>query len=156
MTVDETLDGAVERYQSSVHDFEVFLSTVQTFFLKHPELNQQPLPVLHSLKSRLKDPEHLREKLLRKWDDQDPIVAENLFDRVTDLAGVRVLHLHMAQFAPIHHAIMTRVENGDWVLNETPVAYSWDPEAVQMFEDLGVETKIKPSLTSSKHVSDVT
>lgn len=123
---------------------------VDTFRLE-PSLNQYGEPVIHTIKSRLKDIEHLRDKLRRKWDADDPITPENLFARVNDLAGVRVLHLFQDQFPIIHKHIQDQVDHGDWYFHEQPVAYSWDPESQGFFQGLGLDTKIKPSYYTSIH-----
>ena len=100
---------------------------------------------------RLKNVEHLKEKIQRKWDVENPLTPENLFERVTDLAGVRVLHLYQDQFEAIHNLITKQIENGDWVYHENPVAYSWDPESRQYFEGLELTPKIKDSYYTSIH-----
>ncbi|MCC4626563.1 hypothetical protein LL973_20055 [Xanthomonas campestris pv. nigromaculans] len=59
---------------------------------------------VHSIKYRLKDLDHLKDKLTRKFADVD-LTNSEFFSRITDLAGVRILHLHQAQFNEIHSAI---------------------------------------------------
>lgn len=151
MSREETIDAAVRAYEEKRDAFERFRVGVVAYFEVARELTAPPLPAVHSVKSRLKDPGHLREKLLRKGSDGDPITAENLFQRVTDLCGVRVLHLHQAQFQKIHAHIQKNVDDGDWVLGETPKAYSWDPEAKRGFEAMGLDTQIRESLYTSVH-----
>ncbi len=46
---------------------------------------------------------------------------------------------------------MGMVDNGDWVLHEYPVAYSWDPESQRFFESLGLKVDIKESYYTSIH-----
>lgn len=123
---------------------------VDTFVLE-PTLNQYGNPIIHTVKHRLKNVEHLKEKIQRKWDVENPLTPENLFERVTDLAGVRVLHLYQDQFEAIHNLITKQIENGDWVYHENPVAYSWDPESRQYFEGLELTPKIKDSYYTSIH-----
>jgi ppGpp synthetase/RelA/SpoT-type nucleotidyltranferase len=61
---------------------------------------------VHSVRFRVKDPYHLAEKLARKCVDKNRIItADNLFDPntgVTDLGGVRILHLRKDEWQPIH------------------------------------------------------
>lgn len=63
---------------------------------------------LHSVRMRPKNKYRLIDKLRRKClDEKDPrtITTANLFDLhegVTDLAGVRILHLYKDQWLPIH------------------------------------------------------
>lgn len=56
----------------------------------------------HSIKARLKDPEHLRNKLKRKFEKGIMATEDTLFHKVTDLVGVRVLHLYQDQFQLIY------------------------------------------------------
>lgn len=99
----------------------------------------------------MKNESHLRAKVLRKIADGKEITPENLFQSVTDLVGVRVLHLHQAQFPAIHGEILKRVEEGDWVLGENPKAFTWDPESKIFFEGLRLETEIRPTFYTSIH-----
>ena len=99
----------------------------------------------------MKDEEHLRAKLIRKAAEGECIDSEHLLARITDLAGVRVLHLYQAQFAKIHEVITDQIRRGDWCLCEPPVAYTWDPECTQFFESLGVRTELKASHYTSIH-----
>jgi len=133
------------------HLFECFMNAVVDIFKLEPELNQYGHPIIYTIKSRLKDVEHLRDKIERKWNDEDPLTPQNLFERVTDLAGVRVLHLYQDQFSQIHNLIQKQIDNGDWFLRENPVAYSWDPESSNYFEGLGIESKVKDSYYTSIH-----
>jgi ppGpp synthetase/RelA/SpoT-type nucleotidyltranferase len=57
---------AVEAYKQKQFEYKQFLAGILVFFQEHPVLNQKPLPIIHSIKSRLKDPEHLADKLQRK------------------------------------------------------------------------------------------
>ncbi|WP_437656520.1 (p)ppGpp synthetase [Sorangium sp. So ce1182] len=150
MSLDE-IGKAIDAYRRRTHEFEAFKRSVQDYFTLEPELNDGSVPIIHSMKSRLKDVDHLRDKLTRKDNTGDSITADDIFERITDLAGVRILHLHQGQFQPIHDAIMRRVAGRDWVLAEDPVAYSWDPEARQFYEKLGLKVRIKESFYTSIH-----
>lgn len=75
---------------------------------------------VHSVKFRVKSSEHLVEKIIRKKiknPDRD-INYSNYQNQITDLVGVRVLHLFKADWEPIHKFIQQ-----SWNLNETPLAY---------------------------------
>lgn len=146
------IDELLEIYKSRQTEAEMFVAQVQTFFAKSPVLYPQDgLPVVHSIKTRIKNPGHLRDKLLRKQAAGEIIDKENLFDTITDLAGVRVLHLYGDQFPIIHTAIMKQIEQGNWVLREDPVANTWDPEAKRFYEELGINTQVRESLYTSIH-----
>lgn len=75
------IDALIGLYEQDKYMYERFLDSVHSFFLHEPSLNQPPLPVIHSLKWRLKDPEHLRDKLLRKLESGDDINEQNLFEK---------------------------------------------------------------------------
>lgn len=142
---------AVREFTLQKHIFQRFLNGVVDSFQLEPKLNEYGKPVLHSIKYRLKDENHLEKKLARKSSSEEPITAENIFEKITDLAGVRVLHLHQDQLPIIHDFIMGMVENGDWSLNEEPIAYSWDPESQKFFESLDLDVQIKESYYTSIH-----
>lgn len=141
----------IKLYEQEYYKFQIFLNGVYDYFRLTPCLNEGTLPLVHSLKSRLKDPQHLKDKLKRKDTEKDPITLDNFFDRITDLAGIRVLHLYQKQFSDIHNAIVSKVSDGDWVLFESPCAYTWDPEAEGFYRKLGIECKIKDSYYTSVH-----
>lgn len=131
--------------------FQRFLNAVVDCFKLEPTLNTYGKPIIHSVKQRIKDENHLREKLIRKHNPDDPVTEHNIFEKVTDLAGVRVLHLYQDQLTAIHQFIMEQVNSGDWTLYEAPVAYSWDPESQKFFESLELNVKIKESYYTSIH-----
>ena len=149
---DVGLKGVVGAFAAKEHEFKIFMDGVSQWFSTNPNLRRDHLPVVHSVKSRLKDKEHLAEKLKRKWDDEEPITEGNIFQRITDLAGVRVLHLYQEQFGLIHSEILNKVrELKDWHLDESPKAYTWDPESKHFFESLGIDVLVKESFYTSVH-----
>lgn len=75
------IDNLIELYEQHKFMYGRFLDNVHSFFLHEPSLNQPPLPIIHSLKWRLKDPEHLRDKLQRKLERGDEINEQNLFEK---------------------------------------------------------------------------
>jgi putative GTP pyrophosphokinase len=147
---DADVEIAVDAFVQRRDEFEYFRRQVADFFLVSRQFTSGTLPLIHSLKSRLKDVDHLRKKIRRKWVD-GPVTPANLFERVTDLAGVRVIHLYSKQFGPIHEAIKAHLDAGYWSLFEDPVAYSWDPEASAYFTGLGLQAKTKESYYTSIH-----
>ena len=149
--VDEaSMEVIIERVQSQLHDIDLFRDYTVRFFETHPNLIQSP-QIVHSVRSRMKDLQHLREKIQRRSSTEDPITPENIFDRITDIAGVRVLHLHQAQFTQIHRAINQKLDSQDWILYEEPKAYTWDPESQSFFADQGLNVEVKESLYTSIH-----
>jgi putative GTP pyrophosphokinase len=82
----------------------------------------QHLNEAHSLKYRVKDPIHLIRKIVRKSKEKPDarIDATNYSSEITDLVGVRVLHLYKDDWQPIHDFIRKM-----WGLKEgeEPIAY---------------------------------
>ena len=151
MMVDEaSMEAIIERVQSELHSNNLFRENTVRFFQTHPNLTQSP-PIVHSVKSRMKDLQPLREKVHRKSSTEDPITPENIFDRITDIAGARVLHLFQTQFTQIHTAINEKLESQDWVLYERPKAFTWDPESQDFFADHGLSVEVRESLYTSIH-----
>ena len=149
--VDEaSMEVIIKRIQSEIHNIDLFRENTARFFETHPDLIQSP-QVVHSVKSRMKDLEHLREKIQRKSTNEDPITPENIFDRITDIAGVRVLHLCQLQFTQIHSAIKQKLNSEDWILYEQPKAYTWDPESQEFFASHDLNVEVKESLYTSIH-----
>lgn len=81
-------------------------------------------PEAHTVRSRVKDPEHLIDKIIRKIIREKKkttnynIDINNYKSEITDLIGIRVLHLYKDQAAPIDKFIR---EN--WNLQETCTIY---------------------------------
>ena len=82
----------------------------------------QHLDEAHSLKYRVKDPIHLIRKIVRKSKEHPDarIDVTNYSSEITDLVGVRVLHLYKDDWRPIHDFIRK-----SWSLKEgeEPIAY---------------------------------
>lgn len=138
-------------YKEEKFKIEQFMKRMVNFFQDNPTLHQDNLPIVHSVKYRMKNEEHLKDKLERKKASGKIITQENFFDEITDLAGIRILHLYSEQIRLIHSSIMDEVERGDLVLYERPRAYTWDIDLKRFYEELGMETSIKPSYYTSVH-----
>jgi putative GTP pyrophosphokinase len=65
------------------------------------------IPESHTVRSRVKDPEHLIEKIVRcSIDDLKPCATpENYHDTVKDIIGVRILHRFKEEWDVIHDKI---------------------------------------------------
>lgn len=79
----------------------------------------QRVPKVHSLKYRVKDPRHLVVKIIRKRLSGflPQITVQNYKDEITDLLGIRVLHLFKDDWPSIHEFI-----TNTWSLKEPPTA----------------------------------
>lgn len=75
---------------------------------------------VHSVRYRVKDTEHLIEKIIRKriGDAKRVITIENYSSDITDLIGLRAIHLFKEDWERIHSAI-----KNTWQLKEKPIAY---------------------------------
>jgi putative GTP pyrophosphokinase len=111
----------------------------------------QGVPQVHSLRFRVKDAEHLIDKVIRKKRDNPDleISVENYQQHIHDLVGVRALHLFKADWAPIHDFI-----SGKWDLLETPQANIREGDPAQItkqFEDKKCIVKEHPLGYRSVH-----
>lgn len=148
------VENLLSIYDEKKFELEHFCKAVKSFFTMHPKLNQASednLPIVHSVKSRVKSRDHLSEKIHRKSQEARVITESNFLNVFTDLAGVRVLHLYQSQFVNIHSAILKQVSDGAWYFLENPKAYTWDPESRIHFEQLDITTHIKDSFYTSIH-----
>jgi len=148
---DEIAHQIVEIFKKKLFEYEQFLAGILVFFEKHPDLNKKPFPIVHSFKSRIKDFDHLHEKVIRKIKEGKDINADNFHREITDLIGVRILHLYQDQFATIHKAIIDKIDAGDWTFYEAPKAFTWDPESRIYFEGIGIMTEIRDTYYTSIH-----
>lgn len=151
----DRIDELVALYKNREFIISKFLNSVRYFFENNPVLTSGPMPIVHSVKFRLKDPDHLRDKIIRKEELCKEkglvITSENLFSVITDFAGIRILHIHQQQFPVIHEEIEKQIGSGDWRLVEPPVAYTWDPECETFFKGFGIDVRRKESYYTSVH-----
>lgn len=145
------LETILEAYDNHQHSLNIFMKGVVETIGEHPNLTGGETRIVHSYKSRLKDRDHLRAKIERKNSGGRGITAANLFEEVTDLAGVRILHLFQGDFRQIDEVIREKVEEGDWFFAETPKAYTWDPEAAAFFREFDLDVTEKASSYTSVH-----
>jgi putative GTP pyrophosphokinase len=149
----QQIDAAVAAFMKKLPDFETDAMNLQNRLLANPELKR----LIHSMKTRAKEPSHLADKLQRKAikaiAEGKPftITKDNLFDEVGDLAGVRLLHLHMRQVEQIHPLIMQVFREEGYVVNGEPEAKTWDLEYEQMFNKLNIKVQRNESLYTSVH-----
>ena len=151
MNQEEGIRSALEAYRDEKFPMKQFLKRIYYYFSDHPELNKGSLPIIHSVKCRLKSEEHLSEKIKRKWEMYHGIDNNNIFDVITDIAGVRILHLYQAQFPKIHQEILKQIDENEWYFFEPPKAFTWDPESETFFKNLNIDCEIKESFYTSIH-----
>jgi putative GTP pyrophosphokinase len=143
--------------------------------VRHAKTNEKPLANLlsnlfntfssddelmlyvHSMKSRIKDPDHLRDKLIRKWQEAKArgknfsINKNNLFVKVNDLAGFRILHLYTRQFQHIDECLKRIFAEQLYRVVEGPSARTWDDESRQYFRSINTRFIKSSTLYTSVH-----
>ena len=107
---------------------------------------------VHSVKTRVKDAEHLIEKVIRKTEDrrkkygQDfKFTVDNYKEEITDLLGIRVIHIFKEDWEEIHDFISDM-----WNVNEI-VANIREGDNTKTFEELGIEVCSRLSGYRSVH-----
>jgi len=151
MSETESIDQLLDLYDRRRHDFRIFMEGVVAYIGEHPDLNSADCNVIHSYKSRMKDRDHLRDKITRKNRNGRKITLNTLFKEVTDLAGVRILHLYKSDFCHIDGVIRRKISDGDWYLAERAKAYTWDPENVDFFNRFDLDVSEKSTSYTSVH-----
>lgn len=143
----------VKHYIDNSDRVEGFLKQV----LVHLSGSKNLARLVHTFRSRVKDPQHLQDKLQRKAREAREkgtafdITTENLFTKITDLAGVRILHLHTTQFAAIDAELRSIFAEQNFVLVEGPFARTWDDEYRDYFASIDIKTEESPTLYTSVH-----
>jgi putative GTP pyrophosphokinase len=113
--------------------------------------------LIHSTRSRLKDPDHLRKKLVRKLREafssgtEFGVTKENLFETINDLAGIRILHLHTTQAQKIDEQMKAIFAEQSIDIVEGPIARTWDDEYRSYFESVGIGTQKSETMYTSIH-----
>lgn len=111
--------------------------------------------LLHFVRGRTKDPTHLADKLERKEKERPgwlgKVTKENLGAKVTDLVGVRIVHLHTSQFPRVHSALVSYLSNRKYQITEGPKARIWDSEYREYFQEQGVPSAVNKRMYTSVH-----
>ena len=147
------IEPMVALYSDRRLEFANLAKRVENDLLEYDELRL----LIHSSKRREKDPDHLRDKLQRKARQAETtgkrltITEKNLFKRVGDLAGVRLMHIHTDQLAHIHPAIIRVLDFHKYKLRERPLVYIWDLERKAFLNELGLNVQIRPKMYTSVH-----
>ena len=150
---DLLIESILSSYDANRHLVELFRDQLYAALISSVALE----PHVHSIRSRLKDRDHLRDKLRRKLDkcvqtgDDFDITPENLLVTVNDLAGVRVLHLYTRQIREIDTVLRAIFEEQTYDLVEGPFARTWDDESREFFQECGIETQLSPTMYTSVH-----
>src|SRR5258708_3345569 len=147
------VDTLILSYQKQRDQIDLFRNQLLIALASSADLSE----AVHSIRSRLKDPEHLRDKLVRKLRQCNQekrafdIRPESLLIKVNDLVGVRILHLYTRQIRIIDAAVREVFRENKYNLLEGPFARTWDDESRQFFEDCNIDTQKSPSMYTSVH-----
>ena len=100
----------MQRIQGNLHEIDIFRRSVTDF----PETASIINLSAHGesfIRSRTgqRISQVIREKIQRKSSSGNPITPEKIFNRITDIAGVRVLHLYQSQFSEIRCVITKKL-----------------------------------------------
>ncbi len=106
---------------------------------------------VHSVRYRIKDSEHLIAKIIRKKISEPTreITIENYKTELTDLIGLRILHLFKDDWIQIHNFI-----TNSWELHEKPIAYHREgdsSEYINHFKKNDCDVKVHPFGYRSVH-----
>ncbi len=108
------IDAAVRFFVDNRRSFELVTEALLESLTRDPELKD----FVHFTRHRVKAEDSLRAKLerlaLSRDDrddravsgDSDAIDTSNLFENITDLAGLRIIHLHTDQLVRMHPLIL--------------------------------------------------
>lgn len=147
------IDALVAHYEANKYRFEAIIDQLNANIPKAPSLSKY----IHSVKGRVKDPTHLKDKLQRKLREAKSehktfdVTKDNLFYKVNDLAGFRILHLYTRQMDGINKALLELFDELQYPLIEKPKARTWDDESRDYFHQIDIETTSSKTLYTSVH-----
>jgi ppGpp synthetase/RelA/SpoT-type nucleotidyltranferase len=150
------IDPLVQHFQTDLGGkrlISTFLNSVMNYVKESRELQE----LIHSTRFRIKEPDHLADKLVRKIrkcrdeGTQFDITTDNLFTAINDLAGIRLLHLHTTQMEAIDRCLRAIIEEQPVELVEGPRARTWDNEYRDYFQSINIETQDSETMYTSVH-----
>lgn len=138
------LYNILQDYKKSIDICDARLTYVANVLRQHPKV--------HSVKTRVKDPKRLLQKLVRKtpdrrekYGDNFNFSIQNYKDEITDLMGIRVIHLFKEDWEEIHKFITER-----WEVIEI-VANIREGDNVAPFEEKSIPVRSRISGYRSVH-----
>lgn len=149
----KAIDRAVRYFSENRGLFENFAKSLMIAFENHSEL----APHIHFMKYRIKDPGHLRDKLERKTLEAKrngkkvAFDEDSIFEKINDLGGIRIIHLHTEQLKDIHAALLDIFDEQKCRLVEKPMANCWDIEYKKLFKQYGIASQSRESMYTTVH-----
>ena len=131
---EDKLKKIYDNYKLSI---PVYLEKIKTGILT--ELNEELAGIAHSVRGRIKEPDHLIEKIIRNKSEKPAKYAaldeENYNKIITDLIGFRIIILDKRDWRGVHDILMKMFRNlpdryvtcnSDIVKNYDKYAYEWE------------------------------
>ena len=149
----QRIDRAIKHFVEHRHLFVTFAESLVPCFTNHPQLGK----LIQFIKYRIKDEDSLRAKLERLTVSaapglmNDPVNELNLFEKISDLAGLRIIHLHTDQLKIIHSLILEILREQQYAIAGSPTAYYWDVEYKELFENIGLKTEPRGTMYTTVH-----
>jgi len=112
---------------------------------------------VHSIRSRVKEPSHLGDKLERMAKEAKrkrrsfSVTAANLFKKVHDCVGFRLLHIRAQDFPAVNGRLGDLLPSLGHKIVEGPVARVWDDESRQYYRALNIRTVKSETMYTSVH-----
>lgn len=138
------LYNILKDYKKSIDIYDARLTYVANVLRQHPKI--------HSVKTRVKDPKRLLKKLIRKTSDRRKKYGDdfnfniqNYKDEITDIMGIRAIHIFKDDWEEIHQFIMKK-----WKVVET-VANIREGDNVVPFEEKSIPVRSRVSGYRSVH-----
>lgn len=128
--------------ENIINDFEKTIINLESIGFSLTNILQKCEDV-HSVRFRVKNPEHLIEKIIRK-NSENPnrkITIDNYKEEITDLIGIRILHIFKDEWINIHNFIIKMFH-----LYEDPKVYHKKGDS-----DLFLQKYIDKNLKTEEH-----
>lgn len=140
----DTLEQIYDDYNEYMKSYETQAELIANILRGHNKV--------HSVKTRVKDADHLIEKIIRKTQDRRNkygndfrFSLDNYKEEITDLLGIRVIHIFKEDWEEIHDFISIM-----WNVNEI-VANIREGDNTKKFEELGIHVCSRLSGYRSVH-----
>lgn len=138
------LYNILQDYKKSIDIYDAKLTYVANVLRQHPKV--------HSVKTRVKDPKRLLQKIVRKTPSRRQKYGENFNfniqnykDEITDIMGIRVIHIFKDDWEEIHNFIINK-----WNVIEI-VANIREGDNVKTFEEKSIPVRSRVSGYRSVH-----
>lgn len=121
----EELEKIYEDHINNIPFLESQLNILFSIFIK--------IPNVHSVKYRVKNPEHLIEKIIRKkiTNPDRNITLDTYISELDDIIGLRVLHLYKDEWKNVHDHIISK----KYKLKESPIAYHREGDSQEYLDE---------------------